>query len=109
MRKAISILSMIAALFVVSACATTDSSNEKSNYKMVDVATAKALHERNALFIDVRTRTWFDEGHIPGAINIPFSNFNDNSLAKAASKDQEVYYFMQGYPSCEGAGYSVEQ
>jgi len=136
MRKAVSILSMIATIFVVSACAIIDSSNEKSKYKMIDVATAKALHERNAMFIDIRNKNWFDEGHIPGAVNIPFSNFNTNSIARVAGKDREivfycygihcdysnaasdralfwgyqnVYYFMQGYPAWLGAGYPIEQ
>jgi rhodanese-related sulfurtransferase len=136
MRKAIAILFMIATLFVVSACATTDSSNGESKYKMVDVTTAKILHERDAIFIDVRLKNWFDEGHIPGAVNIPFSRFNDNNLAKVVSKDQEVvfycyginceysntasdrafiwgyqkvYYFMKGYPAWLAAGYPIEQ
>ena len=136
MRKALSILSMITTLFVVSACATIDSSNGKSKYKLVDVTTAKVLHERDAMFIDVRLKTWFDDGHIPGAVNIPFSRFNDNQLAKVVSKDQEVvfycygihceysstasdralfwgyqkvYYFMKGYPAWLGAGYPIEQ
>jgi len=135
MIKAFSILHFIAALFVVSACATTDSSNTKSKYKMVDVTTAKVLHERNAMFIDVRLKHWFDEGHIPGAVNIPFYNFHDNRLAAVANKDQEVvfycygiqceysdkasnralswgyekvYYFMKGYPAWLDAGYPVE-
>ena len=136
MRKAIFNSFMIATLFVVSACATTNSSNGKSKYKMVDVTTAKALHERDAIFIDVRLVNWFDEGHIPGAVNIPFGNFNDANLAKVASKDQEVvfycygmnceyantasdralvwgyqkvYYFMKGYPAWLDAGYPIEQ
>ena len=136
MRKAIAILFMIATVFVVSACATTDSSNGESKYKMVDVTTAKALHERDAIFIDVRLNNWFDEGHIPGAVNIPFSSFNDNNLAQVASRDlevvfycygmnceyanmasdraltwgyQKVYYFMKGYPAWLGAGYPIEQ
>ena len=134
-KKTFPILTLIAALFVVSACATTGSSNGKSKYKVVDVTTAKVLHERNAMFIDVRDKHWFDEGHIPGAVNIPFSRFNDSNLAKVASKDQEVvfycygitcelsnkasnralswgydkvYYFMKGYPGWLDAGYPVE-
>ena len=136
MKRALSALSLIAALLALSACATTDSSNEKSRYKLVDATTAKFLHERNAMFIDVRHKHWFDEGHIPDAVNIPFSRLNDNKLAKVVSKDQEVvfycygitcelsnkasnralswgyekvYYFMKGYPGWLGAGYPIEQ
>ena len=136
MKKALSALSLIASLLALSACATSDSSNGTSKYKMVDVTTAKALHERNAIFIDVRLKVWFDEGHIPDAVNIPFSLFNYNKLAKVSSKDQEVvfycygiscelsdkasnralswgyqkvYYFMKGYPAWLDAGYPIEQ
>lgn len=136
MKKTLSALSLIAALLALSACATMGSSNGKSKYKMVDVTTAKALHEQNAMFIDLRYKNWFDEGHIPGAVNIPFYNFNHNRLEKVVSKDREVvfycygiqcefsstasnralmwgyqkiYYFMRGYPAWLGAGYPIEQ
>ena len=135
MMKNASSLLMIAALLALSACATTDSSAEKPRYSMVDAAAAKTLHERDAVFIDVRIRSFFDRGHIPGAINIPNSHFNDNTLAEVAGKDQEVvfycygahcdasnrasskaliwgyrkvYYFMKGYPAWLDAGYPVE-
>ena len=102
---------------------------------MVDATTAKALHARDAVFIDVRTSSFFDSGHIPGAINIPISYFNNNTLAEVVGKDQEiviycygihcdysnqasnkaltwgyrkVYYFMKGYPAWLDAGYPTE-
>ena len=103
---------------------------------MIDVTTAKTLHERDAIFIDVRLKHWYDEGHIPGAVNIPSTSFNVNNLAKVVNKDQEVVfycyginceysnvasnrallwgyqkvsYFMKGYPAWLAAGYSIEQ
>ena len=96
MKKTLSALTLIAALLALSACATMGSSNGESKYKMVDLMTAKALHERNAVFIDVRNRNWFDQGHIPDAVNIPFNNFSHNRLAKVASKDQEVVFYCYG-------------
>ena len=136
MKKTLYALTLIAALFALSACATMDSSSGESKYKMVDVTTAKALHERNSVFIDVRTKNWFDQGHIPDAVSIPFYNFNHSRLAKVVSKDQEVvfycygiycefsntasnraltwgyqkiYYFTKGYPAWLDAGYKIEQ
>ncbi|MCP4332786.1 MAG: rhodanese-like domain-containing protein [Gammaproteobacteria bacterium] len=134
MERAFSLL-MVAALLALSACATTDSSTEKSQYSMVDASTAKTLHEGDAIFIDVRLKSIFDRGHIPGAINIPINHFNGNTLSEAVSKDQaivtycygihcdysnqasnkaltwgyrKVYYFMKGYPAWLDAGYPVE-
>ena len=136
MKKALSTLSLIAALLALGACAATDLSGGKSRYKSIDVATAKSLHERNVIFIDVRSKQWFDEGHIPGAVNIPFGNLNDDRLAKVVSKDQEVvfycygiqcelsntasnraliwgyqkvYLFQRGFPGWFAAGYPIEQ
>jgi len=132
--KALSLLTMVT-LLALTACATSDSSIEKSQYSMVDAATAKTLHERDAIFIDLRLRNLFDAGHIPGAINIPVNHFNNNTLTEAVNKDQEiviycygmhceysnqasnkaltwdyrkVYYFMKGYPAWLDAGYPTE-
>ena len=125
---------MIAALLALSACATSDSSIE-TQYSMVDAPTAKTLHEQDAVFIDVRLRSFFDRGHIPGAINIPINHLNSNTLAEVVSKDQKiviycygihcdysnqasnkaltwgyrkVFYFMKGYPAWLDAGYPTE-
>jgi len=132
--KASSLLTIVT-LLALSACATTDSSIEKSRYSMVDATTAKTLHERDAVFIDLRLRSLFDQGHIPGAINIPVNHFNNNTLAEVVSKEQaiviycygmhceysnqasnkaltwgyrNVYYFMKGYPAWLDAGYPTE-
>lgn len=129
-------LSLIAAMIMLSACVTTGPSNQKSTYSMVDVETAKVLHDRGALFVDVRNKTSYDEGHIAGAVNLDSRQFTNTNLAKAASKDQElvfycygihcdysnkassralswgyqkVYYFMKGYPAWWDAGYPIEQ
>ena len=136
MKKAFIYFSLVATFVVLSACTTTSTSNGESTYSMVDVETAKTLHDRNALFIDVRNKGSFDQGHIPGAVNIALYNFNDNTLAEVARKDQEivfycfgihcdysnkassqarswgyqkVYYFMRGFPGWWNAGYPIEQ
>ena len=136
MKKGILFISMAASLLIVTACATTGSSDPNSVYKMVDVATAKELHDRNVLFVDVRNKTSYEAGHIPGAVSIEFAKFHKHKLEEVASVDQEVvfycygiqcdystkasnraqiwgyqkvYYFMKGYPSWENAGYPIEQ
>ena len=97
MKKTLYALTLIAALFALSACATMDSSSGESKYKMVDVTTAKALHERNAVFIDVRTKNWFDQGHIPDAVSIPFYNFNHSRLAKSSVKTRKWCFTAMGF------------
>ncbi|MBI3186422.1 MAG: rhodanese-like domain-containing protein [Gammaproteobacteria bacterium] len=45
------------------------------------------LNKGKGVLIDSRTESWFNEGTIPGSINIPFTTFSDDSsdLVKAAA------------------------
>ncbi|MEO9462179.1 MAG: rhodanese-like domain-containing protein [Marinomonas sp.] len=47
---------------------------------------AKAA-EDGGLILDTRSAAAFDAGHINGAINLPFSDFTDEKLAKVLGKD----------------------
>ncbi len=129
------VLIMAALLLSITACATTDGTGETTKYSMVDVQTARSMHDSGAVFIDVRTVSSFDDGHIPGAYNIPISSLTASSLGKVADKGQDVvfycygiscdysnkasskarywgyqnvFYFMKGYPAWLDAGYPVE-
>jgi rhodanese-related sulfurtransferase len=136
-KKTLSVFFLVAALLALVACATTDSSNGKPRYTKIDATTAKELFDRGVLFIDVRTQGSYDDGHIPGAVNLTWtSGFSENGLAKVASRDQEIviycygiscemsakatesaialgyqeiYYFIKGFPAWWDAGYPIEQ
>jgi 3-mercaptopyruvate sulfurtransferase SseA len=42
----------------------------------VDLSTAKAAFDTGeAVFVDVRDETYYENGHIPGALSIPLSQF----------------------------------
>ena len=136
MQKLSLTLATTLACFILSACATSGSSQNQAKYQMIDLAMAKQLHERDVLFIDIRSVVDYEAGHIPGAANIDPRRFTSNSLARIARKDQEivfycygihcplsdkasnkallwgyqkVYYFMKGFPEWWGAGYPIEQ
>ena len=127
------IFPMIAALLVVSAV-QAQSPTEVEGATTVDVATAKALFDRGVPFLDVRSDNSYDAGHIPGAAHLSTA-LTESELAEVASKNQEVviycggsnchrssgvcekavswgwkkvYYFRDGYPGWEAAGYSSE-
>lgn len=53
------------------------------------------------LIIDVRTRSEFDSGHIPGAVNIPHTELPSRLGEVEAKSDQEVVVY------CEGGGRSM--
>ena len=53
------------------------------------------------LIIDVRTRSEFDSGHIPGAVNIPHTELSSRLGEVEAESDQEIVVY------CEGGGRSM--
>ncbi len=127
------VLPMMAALLAVSAV-QADSPTEVEGATTVDVATAKALFDRDVPFVDVRNDRYYGAGHISGAVHLRLATaaFSESALAEVASKDQEVviycdgpwcsvsseacemavswgwkkvYYFRDGYPGWKAAGY----
>ena len=126
MKKALIYLSLVGTLVALSACTTS--------YTRVDLATAKALFDREVLFIDVRGSE-YRAGHIRGAVHLDWNEtFGETELSKIANKDQEVvlycygscyisraasskavswgyqkvYQFPGGYPKWKSAGYPIE-
>ena len=62
--------------------------------KRIDTQTAKALHDRDVVFIDVRSdKNWVREDHIPGAIHLGLSKFNRVSLSAIVAKDREIVIY----------------
>lgn len=112
------------------------SPNTVKGTETVDAQKAKSLFDRGVLFVDVRSSKDWDAGRIPGAEHIEFNaKFSEDTLSKVAKKDAElvlycngpkcmrsseasekaviwgyskVYYFRDGFPAWQGAGYPVE-
>ena len=63
--------------------------------KRIDTQTAKFLHDRNVVFIDIRSdRNWRQEDHIPGAIHLNRqSKLNRASLSALVAKDREIVFY----------------
>ena len=125
-------------LFIGSASFSDDkvSPTEVKGTQSVDAQKAKSLFDRGVLFVDVRNAKDWDAGRIPGAEHIDLnSKFSEETLTKVAKKDQElvvycngpkcmrsseasekavawgyskVYYFRDGFPAWQGAGFPVE-
>ena len=102
----------------------------------IDAAGAKTLHDRGVAFIDSRGSSRYDRGHIPGATNLSFPyRLTKDSLSQLVDLDDEVvfycggpdchlsanscaqaltwgytrvYYFAEGFPEWQNAGYPVE-
>jgi len=67
----------------------------------IDAHQAKELHDRGVPFVDVRTPELWEAAHIPGAHFLEFfSTFDEASLLKIGTKDNEVVIYCAG-PSCK--------
>ncbi len=69
----------------------TEGSYEVKGAATLDVATAKALFDRGVPFVDVRGKWSWNEGHIPGAVNLKY--ISEAELSKIVSKDQDVVIY----------------
>jgi len=102
----------------------------------VDTAAAKALFDKEVLFIDVRKDSDWNAGRIPGAEHLELKKvFTAESMGAIVEKDQEVviycngatcmrssaasakavdwgftkvYYYRDGFPAWKAAGNPVE-
>ena len=102
----------------------------------IDTAKAKALFDRGAVFVDVRSDADWEAGRIPGAVHLEWDKvLTEASLATIVQKDREVvmycngvkcprsskaaaaavtwgftkvYYYRLGFPDWKAAGEPVE-
>jgi rhodanese-related sulfurtransferase len=85
------IVSSIVLFFTLhySAKATSQASVAASPYLMERVA------NNDWLLIDVRSPQEFDQGHIPGAVNMPHENINDYISELEGHKDKPIIIYCQ--------------
>jgi rhodanese-related sulfurtransferase len=76
---------------------------------LVDGATARELQARGATVLDVRTQKEFEEGHVPGALNIPYDQVAARSAELGARSTPVVLYCRTGRRSAVAAGELVKQ
>ena len=55
----------------------------------------KYIGNPNALIIDLRDRYEYDNGHIPGAINIPYEEL-ENHTSRLQKRQQLIFYCDRG-------------
>ena len=58
---------------------------------------AKALMEESEgyILLDVRTKEEYESGYIPGAINIPLSDINENVVSSLPAKSQMILVYCR--------------
>ncbi|MEE1306096.1 MAG: rhodanese-like domain-containing protein [Agathobacter sp.] len=98
MKKVILICFIMACIF--SGCGKADSAqntDQKSEYRQVSMEEGLNLmkEDSNYILLDVRRIDEFEEGHIPGAINIPNETIGTDEPAELPDKNQTVYVYCR--------------
>ena len=68
-----------------------------ASYEQISGAEAKALmdSESGYIILDVREQYEYDEGHIPGAILIPYGEIADRAKKELPNKDQLILVYCR--------------
>ena len=68
-----------------------------ATYEQISGAEAKALvdSESGYIIIDARTQEEYDQGHIPGAILIPYGEIADRAEKELPDKDQLILVYCR--------------
>lgn len=75
----------------------------------VNASQAKAMFDKGAVFVDVRSDKDWAAGRIPDAVHIELKHaFNEASLSAVAKKDQDVVFYCNGH-SCLRSSEASEQ
>jgi ArsR family transcriptional regulator len=81
---------MLAAFLPLPALGQTTDESAVPRVSVADLK--KAADAGQVLIIDVRDATWYAEGHLPGAINIPLAELEQKlAMVKAAKKPLVAY------------------
>ena len=85
---------------ILSGCGNADSvqnTEQKSGYKQVSMEEGLELMEADSdyILLDVRRYDEFEEGHIPGAINIPNESIGTEEIAELPDKNQTIYVYCR--------------
>lgn len=92
-----------------------ESEEGEEKYMRISMAKAKAIFEEpgDYIILDVRTEDEYNEGHIPGAINVANEFIDDFELEELPDLDQTIYVYcrsgrrsMQAAAKLEEIGYT---
>ena len=68
---------------------------EKAEYIKISSQEAQGMMRYNVVILDVRTQEEFDEGHVPGAVLLPYSEIREKAESVIAGKDQVILTYCR--------------
>ena len=70
---------------------------EKNTYKQISAKEAKEIMDvaKDYIILDTREQDEFDEGHIPGAVLIPYTEISDKAEGMIPDKDKLILVYCR--------------
>ena len=81
---------LLLAVMMLTACGQDKENSQEAVYMNITAEQAKEImdSEEGYIILDVRTQEEYDEGHIPGAILIPYDEILEKAECVLTDKDQ---------------------
>ena len=96
-------------LCILTGCGNTDSAKnteQNSSYQQVSMEEGLELMKEDSgyILLDVRRDDEFEEGHIPGAINVPLSTLGPDVAVTLTDKSAPVFVYCRSGRRSQTAG-----
>ena len=94
MKKLILVL---LAVMLLTACGQDAENNQEAVYVNITAEEAKQIMdtEEGYIILDVRSQEEYDQGHIPGAILIPYTEINEQAEELIPDKDKLILVYCR--------------
>jgi rhodanese-related sulfurtransferase len=97
---------LLLAVMLLAACGQEKENDREAVYMNITAQEAKEImdSQEGYVILDVRTQEEFDQGHIPGAINVPNETIGTDEIPQLPTKNQLILvYCRSGRRSKEAA------
>ena len=91
------LLFLLLAVMLLTACAHTKENDQEAMYVNITAQEAKTIMdtEQGYVILDTRTREEYDQGHIPGAIQISHDEITEKAGEVLTDKDQLILVYCR--------------
>lgn len=91
------LLLIILSALMLTACGQTKENTQEAVYMNITAQQAKEIMDTQEgyIILDTRTQEEYDEGHIPGAILIPYDEITEKAEGILTDKDQLILVYCR--------------
>lgn len=88
---------IILAMMLLTACGQDKENKQEAVYMNITAQQAKEImdNQEGYVILDTRTQEEYDEGHIPGAILIPYDEITEKAEGVLTDKDQLILVYCR--------------